>query len=485
MMVANQEASTLGRTCFVAAINRLDEAVEGKGKVQGMGAERAPFPVAPPSDCSGAPPGPRLPPHLLGVLWLLCERQVVERCQKRYGDVFSLRAWPLGLLVVISDPTEVKRVFTADAGTVAAGGGNAVALPLAGRRSILLLDGDHHIRQRKLMLPAFHGERLGVYRKRITEITDESIENWPLDSEFPIHSAMQSITLKVILHTVFGVEDAGRRARLEQLVPRLANSPVLLWPPLQRDLGRWSPWRRFLALRKEVDVLLYEEIDRKRRDPHLLERDDVLSMLVQAKDENGQEMGNEELRDQLMTLLLAGHETSATALAWAVERLLRNPTVLARLVDELATGDETYLECVIKESLRSRVVFPYAIRQLRAPFEIGGYVVPAGAFVGTSTRLVHSRPDLYSEPEAFRPERFEDRGAETYSWIPFGGGTRRCLGAAFATFEMKTVLRRVLERCDLVAPNPRPERSKQRFVIYVPSRGTRVVLRQRHPTLAR
>ena len=452
---------------------------KGEGIVQGMGAERAPFPVAPPSDCSGAPPGPRLPPHLLGALWLLRERQVVERCQKRYGDVFSLRAWPLGLLVVIADPAEVKRVFTADPTTVAAGGGNAVAMPLAGRRSILLLDGDRHLRQRKLMLPAFHGERLGVYGERIVEITDEAIDGWPLDSEFPIHATMQSITLKVILHTVFGVEDAGRRARLEQLVPRLANSPALLWPPLQRDLGRWSPWRRFLALRKEVDVLLYGEIEHKRRDPHLAERDDVLSMLVQAQDEDGEVMDNEELRDQLMTLLLAGHETSATALAWAVERLLRNRAVLARLQDELGAGDETYLECVIKESLRSRVVFPYAIRQLQAPFEVGGYTVPAGAFVGTSTRLVHSRPDLYPEPEAFRPERFEDRGAETYSWIPFGGGTRRCLGAAFATFEMKTVLRRVVERCDLIAPNPKPERAKQRFVIYVPSRGAGVVLRQR------
>ena len=331
------------------------------------------------------------------------------------------------------------------------------------------------------MLPAFHGERLGVYRERIVEITDQAIDGWPLDSEFPIHAAMQSITLKVILDAIFGVEDAARRARLEQLIPRLANSPALLWPPLQRDLGRWSPWRRFLALREEVDLLLYEEIERKRRDPHLEDRDDVLSMLVQAKDENDEAMGNEELRDQLMTLLLAGHETSATALAWAVERLLRNRAVLSRLQSELAAGGEAYLECVIKESLRSRVVFPYAIRQLQAPFEIGGYAVPAGAFVGTSMRLVHSRPDLYPDPDAFRPERFEDRGAETYSWVPFGGGTRRCLGAAFATFEMKTVLRRVVERCDLIAPDSKSERSKPRFVIYVPSRGARVVLQHRRP----
>jgi cytochrome P450 len=418
---------------------------------------------------------------LLGALWLLLERQTVERCQRRYGNVFSLRIWPLGLLVVVSDPTEIKRLFTADPTTVTAGGGNAVAMPLAGRRSILLLDGDSHLRQRKLMLPAFHGERLGVYKERILEITDATIDGWPLGSEFPIHAAMQSITLKVILDAIFGVEDAARRARLEQLVPRLANSPALLWPPLQRDLGRWSPWRRFLALREKVDSLLYEEIERKRRDPDLDERDDVLSVLIQARDENDEAMGNEELRDQLMTLLLAGHETSATALAWAVERLLRNQAVLSRLQTELAAGDETYLDCVIKESLRSRVVFPYAIRQLQAPFEIGGYSVPAGAFVGTSTRLVHSRPDLYPDPDAFRPERFEGRAAETYSWVPFGGGTRRCLGAAFATFEMKTVLRRVVERCDLVVPAAKAERAKQRFVIYVPAQGARVVLQHRRP----
>jgi cytochrome P450 len=415
-------------------------------------------------------------------MWLLRERKVLERCRKRYGDIFSLNAWPFGFLVVISDPAEIKRVFTGDPGAVQAGDGNAVAMPVAGRESVLLLDGERHLHRRKLMLPPFHGERLGVYEELIAQITDEEVDRWPLGTEFPIHSAMQSITLKVILRAVFGIDDADRRAELERLIPKMINSPALLWPPLQYDLGRWSPWRRFLALREEVDALLFAEIDRKREDPELSDRDDVLSLLLQARDENGESMGDEELRDQLVTVLLAGHETSATSLAWTFERLLRNQAVLARLRDKLAEGDEDYLDCVIKESLRSRPIIPYAMRRLTSPFEIGGYTVPAGAFIGASTALVHSRPDLYPDPDAFRPERFEDKRADTYAWIPFGGGVRRCLGAAFATFEMKIVLRRVVERCELAAPDPKPERARRRFVTYAPARGARVILRQRQKT---
>ncbi|HXV05481.1 MAG TPA: cytochrome P450 [Solirubrobacterales bacterium] len=446
-----------------------------------MSVQRAPFPVKPPVDLSGAPPGPRLPRHLLGMLWLLREPQLLELCRRRYGDIFSLKAWPIGLLVVISDPAEIKRVFTSDPDVVHAGDGNAVTLPVAGKESVLLLDGQRHLHRRKLMLPPFHGDRLSVYGGLIGEVADEEIDRWPLDTVFPMHSAMQSITLKVILLAVFGIEDAERRAELERLIPKMINSPALLWPPLQRDLGSWSPWRRFLALRDKVDSLLFEEIERKRKDPELENRDDILSLLLQARDENGEPMGDEELRDQLVTLLLAGHETSATSLAWTFERLLRNEAVLARLRNKLAAGDEEYLDCVITESLRSRPIIPYAMRRLTEPFEIGGYEVPAGAFVGSSTTLVHNRPDLYPDPEVFRPERFEDKRADTYAWIPFGGGVRRCLGASFATFEMKIVLGRVIERCDLAVPDPKPERPRGRFVTYVPARGARVILRQRRP----
>jgi cytochrome P450 len=447
----------------------------------GTTVERARFPQPAPADLTGIQPGPRLPRHLLGAHWLLREHRMLDRCRRRYGDVFSLKMWPLGLLVVVCEPAEIKRIFTGDPELVQAGEGNAVTEPVAGPESILLLDGQRHLHTRKLMLPSFHGERIRVYGDLIGEITGAEIDRWPLDRPFPIHPSMQTITLRVILRAVFGIEDIERRAELERLIPKLIASPALLWPPLGYDLGRHSPWGRFLTLRDQVDAILFDEVERRRADPALEERDDVLSMLLLARDENGEGMSESELRDQLVTLLLAGHETTATALAWAFERLLRNRAVLGRLHASLVEGDDGYLDCVVKETLRSRPIIPYALRRLSAPMEIGGYAVPAGAFVGCSTILTHGHPDLYPDPDAFRPERFEEGAADTYAWIPFGGGIRRCLGASFATFEMKVILRRVLSRCELIAPDGKPERPVRRFVTYPPSRGARVVLRERRP----
>ena len=458
-------------TLMATRQNRWTEARSGQSR----------FPQPPPPDLTGIPPGPRLPRHLLGAQWLLREHRLLERCRRRYGDVFSLKMWPLGLLVVVSEPEEIKRIFTGDPEVVQAGEGNAVTEPVAGPESILLLDGRRHLHTRKLMLPAFHGERIRVYGDLIGEVAEAEIDSWPLDTPFPIHPSMQTITLQVIIRAVFGIEDIERRAELERLIPKLIGSPALLWPPLAYDLGPRSPMGHFLALRERVDEILFDEVDRRRLDPALEERDDVLSMLLLARDENGEGMSEGELRDQLVTLLLAGHETTATALAWAFERLLRNPAVLNRLRAGLAAGDETYLDWVVKETLRSRPIIPYAIRRLTAPLEIGGYRAPAGSFVGCSMILTHSRPDLYPDPDAFRPERFEDGAADTYTWIPFGGGVRRCLGASFATFEMKVILRRVLARCELTVPDGKPERPVRRFVTYPPNRGARVVLDARRP----
>lgn len=444
-----------------------------------MKAQRAPLPQRPPEDLSGAPPGPRVPRHLLGAAYVLREHDLLRRCRRRYGPVFSLNAWPVGLMILLADPAEVKRIFTGDPQVLHAGEGNAVALPVAGAQSILMVDDEHHLRRRKLMLPPFHGERLGVYANLIEEIADVEIDRWPLRTEFPIHPRMQAITLSVILRAVLGVEDAPRRAQLEWLIPELINSRILLWPFLQRDLGPGSPWRRFGALRERVDALLFEEIECKRADPDLARNDDVLSMLLQARDEQGEPMGDGELRDQLVTLLLAGHETSATALAWAFERLLRNPAALGRLQSSLAEGDEAYLEGVIKETLRVRPIVGVALRRLTASLPLGNYTAPAGALLAASMILLHNDPEIYPEPFAFRPERFLENGPDTYSWIPFGGGVRRCLGAAFAMLEMKIVLRRVLERCDLHAPRSPAERPRRRFVTYAPSAGARVLLEHR------
>jgi cytochrome P450 len=436
------------------------------------------YPPAP-TDISAAPPGPRRQRHLLGAHWLLAEHDLFERCRRRYGNVFSLRMWPVGFLVVLSDPAEIKRVFTSDPDQLRAGEGNSVMETVAGPESVLLLDGKRHLNRRKLMLPPFHGERMGVYADLIGEIADEEIERWPIGEPFPSHVSMQRITLRVILRAVLGVEDAARSAELERLLPKLLSSPALLWPFLQRDMGARSPWRRFVALRERVDAMLFEEIDRKRSDPDLAEREDILSMLLSARDENGDAMSDEELRDQLVTLLLAGHETTAASLAWLFERVLRTPAVHARVRAAVAEDDDKYLDCLIKEGMRLRPVVPLAVRQVTEAFPVAGYTVPAGSLLACSTILTHSRPDLYPEPDEFRPERFMENAPDTYTWIPFGGGTRRCIGASFATLEMKVILRRVFARCELEAPDAKPERPRRRFVTYPPNRGARVVLRSR------
>jgi cytochrome P450 len=440
-----------------------------------------PVPAPPPPAASTLPqpPGPRLPRHLLGAWWLLREHDLLERCRRRYGDVFSLSTWPFGPLVVICDPRIVKQVFAGDPKELHAGEGNSFTLPVAGPESILLLDEERHMHRRKLMLPPLHGQRLGVYDELIRRLTDAEIDRWQPGRELQIHAALQKVTLSVILRVLLGIEDAEQCAELERLLPKLINSPALMWPPLRRDLGSRSPWRRFLELRSRVDELLYAEIARKRADPRLSEREDILSLLVQARDEMGESMSDCELRDQLVTLLLAGHETSASALAWSIERLVRNPAVLARLREELARGDEGYLECVIKETLRSRPVVPVAMRSLTRTAQIGGYALPAGTLLCMSTILMHNHTDHFPEPERFSPERFADKQVEAYTWIPFGGGVRRCLGASFAMFEMKAILRRLLERCELKTLRPKPERARRRFITYPPDRGARVYLSER------
>jgi len=411
----------------------------------------------------------------------LAEHDLLERCRRRYGDIFSLRIWPVGFLVVVADPAEIKRVFTTDPDQLRAGEGNSVMEPVAGPESVLLLDGKRHLNRRKLMLPPFHGERMSVYGELIGEITEDEIDRWPLGEPFSAHTSMQRITLRVILRAVLGIEDATRRAELEHLLPKLLNSPALLWPVLQRDMGAKSPWRRFVALRERVDTMLFEEIARKRSDPSLAEHEDILSMLLQARDENDEAMTDEELRDQLITLLLAGHETTAAGLAWMLERTVRTPSVHERLRAAVAESDDRYLECFIKEGLRLRPVVPLAARLVTAPFPLGDYTVPAGTLLTCSILLTHSRPDLYPDPEAFRPERFMEGAPDTYTWIPFGGGVRRCIGAAFAIFEMKIILQRVFARCALEAADSKPEQPRRRFVTYPPNRGARVVLRGRLP----
>ncbi|MCW3066345.1 MAG: cytochrome [Solirubrobacterales bacterium] len=428
----------------------------------------------------GYPPGPRLPRTLQGLRMLATEHRMLERYRRRWGDVFTLNLWPFERLVVVSDPAEVKRIFQGDPHELHAGEGNRVLEPLVGSESVLLLDDDEHLRRRKLLLPAFHGERMRVYGELMREIADAEIDAWPLRSEFPVHASMQRITLRVIVRAVFGVEDDARALELEELLVQVTElgQRVLMVPPLQRDFGGHGPWYRVGQVGERVDALLYDEIARRRSAPDA-DATDILSMLVAGSD-----LTDEQLRDELMTLLVAGHETTATGMSWVVERVLRHPPVHARLCAELADGEDGYLDCVIKEALRVRPVITYVMRTLKSPMDVAGYTIPTGATLGTSILLIHRRADLYPEPYAFRPERFEESPPDTYGWLPFGGGVRRCLGAAFAGFEMKQVLTQVFGRLDLRVADPRPERQARRAITFVPARGARVVVDARVPAVA-
>jgi cytochrome P450 len=347
------------------------------------------------------------------------------------------------------------------------------------------VDGAEHLRQRRLMLPPFHGERMARYGDLMAEITEEELDRWPLDTQFALQARMQAITLDVILRVVFGLDDPVHRGEVRRRIVRLldtvSNPLAELALGLPRKVGPVNIRFQFERVLAKADEALLEQIARRRADPSLSDRDDVLSMLLQARDEDGGGMTDAELRDQLMTLLLAGHETTATALAWAFEHLHRHPDALERLIaecrDDAAEG--SYLEAVVRETLRLRPPVPLTDRTLAAPLELNGYLLREGTVVSACIYLLHRRADLYPEPDEFRPERFLDEAPETYSWIPFGGGVRRCLGASFAMFEMKVVLRTVLRRARLRAATPQPERTRRRSIVLAPARGTRAVLVER------
>ena len=428
------------------------------------------------------PPGPRGPAAVQSIRLLLQPIDFLERCLRRYGDVFTLRFIGMGNLVYVADTETVKDIFTGDPRIFHAGEANEIMEPVLGARSVLLLDEEEHLRERRLLLPPFHGERVRRYRELVGEIAAAEIERWPRGRPFALRPRMQAITLEVILRAVFGIAEGERLDRLRTLLPKmLDHGTVVVWMPfLRRDLGPASPWRRFVRVRAEVDGLLLDEIRRRREAADLEERDDVLSLLLQARGEDGEPMSEKELRDELMTLLLAGHETTATGLAWAFERLTRTPRVMATLLESLDSGEEDYLEAVAKETLRARPVVYDVARKLAAPATVKGWDLPAGTYVVPSITAIHLLQGIYDRADEFRPERFLDGDQpDSYAWIPFGGGRRRCIGAAFATMEMKAVLQEVLARVDVRAPDPKPERLRLHNVTLVPAKGTRVVVGDR------
>jgi cytochrome P450 len=405
-----------------------------------------------------------------------------ESCRRRYGQTFTVRVLRAGELVFISDPPSLKRLFAADRRNTIAPGRNIVLKPLLGDHSLLLQEGDEHLRRRKLMLPPFHGERMRAYEQVMAGAANRALDSWPLGREFRLHTSMQEITLDVILTAVFGVVDDARRGALrERLIEILATtrSPVAVGLTIDRLRGL-PRFRRVTRAIDEADDILFAQIAERRADPRLDEREDILSMLVGARFDDGSEMTDRELRDQLMTLLAAGHETTATALAWAFDLLFRAPDKLERLRTEIVDGNgHEYLDAVIEETLRVRPVVPFIGRELREPSELGGYELPAGTVVMPAIYLAHTRPDVYPDPYEFRPERFLDDGPDTFSWVPFGGGTRRCIGAAFAEFEMRVVLETILRRATLRPASDGPERMVRRNVTLSPRGGTPAVLEER------
>jgi cytochrome P450 family 135 len=406
----------------------------------------------------------------------------MEELHRRHGDMFTVQIANEGTWVFLAHPDAVKQVFTGDPRLLHAGEANRILLPLLGHNSVLLLDDTAHMRQRKLLLAPFHGERMRGFERIMREAACEEIERLPLGVAQPLRPATQRITLDIITRTVFGVQDEARRKRLMGTLGH-----VLEWggePRRMAMLAVFGPRSAatshlFRGVREPADRLIYEEIRERRGAADLAERDDILSMLLSARHDDGSPMSDEELRDELMTLLVAGHETTASALAWAVERLVRHPGALQRLREEAEGEGTEYADAVCKETLRLRPILSLVVRRLKEPMEIGGRLLPAGVTVAPCIYLVHRRPEIYPEPLSFRPERFLEQQAGTYSWFPFGGGVRRCLGASFALFEMRIVLQELVTRLDLRAARPEPERFVRRAITNAPRRGGEVVARRR------
>ena len=421
------------------------------------------------------PPGPTEPPQLQTLRWLLRPISFLESCRRRFGDVFSVDFVGFRApMVMIADPEAIRALYSEPANALPPG--RALTLrPIVGSRSVLLMEGREHLARRRLMLPPFHGERMRAYEGIVRDVVARNLAGWPAGEPFPVHSRMQAVTLEVIVRAVFGVTDGARRTRLSERLAALldgtASFRVQLGVLVARRFGGPGPLERLGEVRRQIDAMLDAEIAGRRADP----RDDILSMLIAARFEDGEPMEDAEIRDQLMTLLLAGHETTATALAWTFDLLLRHPEALARLTAEVDAGEEQYLRAVIAESLRLRPVVPLAGRRLHAELRVDGHVLPAGTDVTPAIWLAHTRADRYPEPFAFRPERFIDAAPATYAWIPYGGGVRRCLGAAFAEMEMRVTLAEILRRRALRPAARTAERVARRNVTFSPATGTRLV----------
>lgn len=436
------------------------------------------------------PDGPKTPRFIQTILVILRPLEYLEKYVQTYGDIFTTRFSGFPPSIVISNPRAIQEIFTADQKLFESGSGNKILQPLLGEYSLILMDGDRHLHQRRLLMPPFHGERMRAYGSLIGDIAEQAIAQLPIGKTFKAREVMQEISLRVILRAVFGLDEGERFGQLRELLSEMLdsfNSPLssslLFIKALQQDLGPWSPWGRFLRKKQQIDELLHAEICQRRSQDNS-SREDILTLLMSAVDEDGKPMTDAELRDELMALLFAGHETTATALAWALYWIHRLPEVKDKLLQELeATPSPNelsrlpYLNAVCSETLR---IYPVALftfpRIVKSPLKIMGYEFAPGSMLSPCIYLTHHRPDIYPEPKSFKPERFLERQFSPYEYLPFGGGNRRCIGLAFALFEMKVVLATVLSRWQLNLVDNRQIQPIRRGVTMAPAGGVRMVV---------
>ncbi len=442
------------------------------------------------------PSSPVLIRRLRTLKWVFRPLEVLEERAKLYGETFVISKNTSPLVVYFTNPEAIQQIFTADPELFDTGSANDILLPLLGEHSLILLNGRSHQRQRRLLMPPFHGDRLRTYGQLICAITEQVISEWKVGQPFTVRASMQEISLQVILSAVFGLYEGQRFDQLRKILTSLLDSVgsplssmLLFFPSLQKDWGPLSPWGRFLRLKQQIDQLLIAEIQERRKQADS-NRDDILSLLLAARDEAGEPMTDEELRDELLTLLFAGHETTASALAWALYWIDYLPEVQDKLLSELKTLPDNadssaiarlpYLNAVCCETLR---IYPIAIstfpRITKSPMEIMGYQFETGTVLLPSIYLIHQREDIYPEPKRFKPERFLERQFSPYEYLPFGGSNRRCIGLAFAQFEMKLVLATILSHCELKLASNRPVKPTRRGLTVAPPGNMQMVVTQR------
>ena len=427
------------------------------------------------------PPGPRRPATIQTAQWVYRPTEFMEGCRAAFGPVFTARLGPLRNAIFLSDPAYVKSVLTGDPDLLSTGDINGIFRPIIGPHSILILDGARHLEQRRLLLPPFHGESLRRYEEVMREVTESEIESWPTGRRIPILPRMHAISIEILLRAVLGIRDDQRRERLRDLLPRfleLSQSSSVFMPFLRTNLGRRS-WGRLMSAIEDLDAELYDEIRLRRAaaNGHGAS-DDVLSLLVASSHQDGSPLSDEELRDELITLLVAGYETTSGALALGIEEIARHPEVMEGLQGNREVDPDHYAEATVREALRIKPVLPIVGRKLRRPARLGPYALPRGAVLIPCAYLLHRETAMYPDPEEFRPERFLGPAPGSYSWIPFGGGIRRCVGASFALLQMQTVLKLMFGKLD-VQPGGRPEPVRRRSVSVAPARGGQVIVTPR------